>query len=75
MLEEILQYLRNHPKRVIGAGLGLVFGVCLVVVGFWKTLVISLMCALGYYVGKWADERKGWREFLEEKLPGRPDFR
>lgn len=75
MFEEILQYLRNHPKRVTGAGLGLVLGICLVVVGFWKTLVIALMCSIGYYVGKWADERKGIREFLEEKLPGRPDFR
>ena len=75
MLEEVLQYLRNHPKRVIGTALGLVSGVCLVMVGFWKTVVIALMCALGYYAGKCADERKGWKELLDEKLPGRPDFR
>lgn len=75
MLEDLTRYLRSHPKTTIGASLGLIVGIGLVVVGFWKTLVIALMCALGYYLGKCADERKGLREILEAKIPDRSDFR
>jgi len=43
--------------------------------GLWRTLVLVLATGIGYSIGKWTDdEGKGLREFLEEKLPGRPDF-
>lgn len=75
MLEELMRYLRAHPKASAGAALGLVLGICLVTVGFFKTLVVAMMCALGYYVGRCADERRGLREILESRIPDRSDFR
>jgi uncharacterized membrane protein len=73
--ERVLQYIREHPGRAIGTGLGLLCGVCLISLGLWKTLVLGTLTFLGYYIGKWIDdEGRSIREFLEEKLPGRPDF-
>jgi uncharacterized membrane protein len=71
----LLRAIRENPGRSVGTLLGLLTGVCLIWLGLWKTLVLSLLTAIGYSIGKWTDEEgKGLREFLEEKLPGRPDF-
>lgn len=73
--ERILQFAREHPGRVVGTAAGLMCGVCFVWLGLWKTLVLGILTLLGYSIGKWTDdEGKGIKEFLEEKLPGRPDF-
>lgn len=66
---------RERPGRVIGTSIGLVIGICLISLGLWRTLVLVAVTAAGYSIGKWVDdEGKGLKEFLEEKLPGRPDF-
>ena len=73
--DRVLRFLRERPGRVLGTSLGLCTGVCLVWLGLWRTLVLVLATGIGYSIGKWTDdEGKGLREFLEEKLPGRPDF-
>ena len=71
----VLASLREHPGRALGTALGLITGICFVWLGLWRTLVLVFFTAIGYSIGKWTDdEGKGLREFLEEKLPGRPDF-
>lgn len=73
--DRVLSIVREHPGRVVGTALGLLVGLCLIWLGLWRTLVLTLLTAIGYSIGKWTDdEGKGLREFLEEKLPGRPDF-
>jgi len=73
--ERVFASLREHPGRTFGTALGLLTGICLVWLGLWRTLVLVLFTSIGYSIGKWTDdEGKGLREFLEEKLPGRPDF-
>lgn len=73
--DRIVLFIRQHPGRVIGTVVGLLSGVSLIWLGLWRTLVLGLLTTIGYSIGKWSDdEGKGLREFLEEKLPGRPDF-
>lgn len=73
--ETCLMFIREHPGRVLGTLVGFLLGVCLIWLGLWRTLVLSVVTLIGYSMGKWTDdEGKGLREFLEEKLPGRPDF-
>ncbi len=73
--DRVLRVLREHPGRVLGTAIGFLTGICLIWLGLWRTLVLSLLTSIGYSIGKWTDdEGKGLREFLEEKLPGRPDF-
>ncbi|HHW17923.1 MAG TPA: DUF2273 domain-containing protein [Firmicutes bacterium] len=75
VIDRIMAYVREHPGKSLGTFLGFLFGVALITLGFWKTLVLGLATWLGYAIGKWSDdEGKGLKEFLEEKLPGRPDF-
>jgi len=75
ILERILSFLRTHPGKSLGIILGFLVGLSLITLGLWRTLVLSLATWLGYAIGKWTDdEGKGLKEFLEEKLPGKPDF-
>jgi uncharacterized membrane protein len=67
--------VREHPGRAVGTAIGVLLGICLIWLGLWRTLVLAALTLVGYSIGKWTDdEGKGLREFLEEKLPGRPDF-
>jgi uncharacterized membrane protein len=73
--DRVLRFARERPGRVLGTAVGVLTGVCLIWLGLWRTLVLVLFTSIGYSIGKWSDdEGKGLREFLEEKLPGRPDF-
>lgn len=75
MLSSLLAYVKERPGRALGTAIGFVIGASLILLGFWRTLVISLATGTGYVIGRWVDgEGKGLKEFLEEKLPGRPDF-
>lgn len=76
LVDSALRYIRDHPGRVLGTILGLLVGVSLLWLGFWRTLVLGFCAIVGYAIGNWSDhEGKGFREFLEEKLPGGPYYR
>ncbi|HHX50476.1 MAG TPA: DUF2273 domain-containing protein [Clostridia bacterium] len=45
--------------------LGLVFGLFAAIFGFWKALFIAICIAVGYLVGKRADEKGNLRSLIE----------
>jgi uncharacterized membrane protein len=72
---DVKNFIAEHPGMFWGTLLGFLFGILLITIGFWRTLILGLMTGIGYAIGKWMDdEGKGLKEFLEEKLPGRPYF-
>ncbi|MGI6642707.1 MAG: DUF2273 domain-containing protein [Bacillota bacterium] len=75
-LAAAIRYVKEHPGRVCGTAVGLLIGLSLIYLGFWRTLILSLATFIGNAIGKWTDdEGKGLKEFLEETFPGKPDFR
>jgi uncharacterized membrane protein len=74
-LDRVLNWVKENPGRALGTVIGFSIGLSLIFLGFWKTLVIGLATWMGYSIGRWTDdEGKGLREFLEERMPGRPYF-
>ncbi len=70
-----IRYAKENPGKVLGTAAGFLVGLSFIWLGFWKTLILCLATFLGNALGKWTDdEGKGLREFLDEKLPGRPGF-
>lgn len=66
-LGEIFQ--GHNPARA-GALIGLLLAVSLVVFGFWKTLFILLLTALGYYLGsRFFTNPEDFRNLLDKILP------
>lgn len=75
LLDRVLVWARENPGRALGTLVGFLIGLSLIWLGFWKTLVVGIATWLGYSIGRSADdEGKGLREFLEDRIPGRPYF-
>lgn len=69
-LDRVLSFLQNRRGRVIGALIGLVFGVSVMVIGLFWTLFIGICVLVGYFIGKRMDEEKeGLSEILERYFP------
>ena len=55
----------NHPGKFIGTSIGLVLGLLMVTLGFWRTLVLALFAILGFVLGKRQDDYKFITTWLE----------
>jgi Small integral membrane protein (DUF2273). len=56
----------NHPGKFIGTSIGLVLGLLMVTLGFWRTLVLALFAILGFVLGKRQDDYKFITTWLEK---------
>ncbi len=75
LLDRVLAWARENPGRALGTLIGFLIGLSLISLGFWKTLVVGIATWIGYSIGRSSDdEGKGLREFLEDRVPGRPYF-
>ncbi|BBI33080.1 DUF2273 domain-containing protein [Cohnella abietis] len=45
--------------RIAGVAAGLLFGIIYLISGFWDMLFCAMLIGIGYWVGKYKDERKG----------------
>lgn len=71
MFEEMFRELAQHHRgKVIGGLLGLVLALLFLRFGFWATLFIALLVAVGYVVGKRLDDTQEdiW-DLLDKLLP------
>lgn len=58
----------NHPGKLIGTSIGLVLGLLMVTLGFWRTLVLVLFTILGFVLGKRQDDNQLITTWLERNF-------
>lgn len=51
----ILEWINTHRNATIGLCVGLIFGILIVVWSFWKALVVLILAAIGYGIGRFFD--------------------
>ena len=57
MFEKLILYIfTEHRGKAIGIILGLAASILFISYGFWQTIFIMLMIALGYFIGKKIDD-------------------
>ena len=63
----------KHPGKMTGAAAGLVIGVLLLTIGFFKTLLLIACIAAGFWLGmKFDNGDRGFLQRIEElRLPNR----
>lgn len=66
---KILNILMEHKGKIIGACLGLVISLLIILFGFFKTFFIALCVCFGYILGKKVDNNEDIRKLLEKILP------
>lgn len=52
MKEKFIHFYRGHKAGVWGAGAGLLIGVIILGLGFWKTVFLVFCALLGFVFGK-----------------------
>jgi uncharacterized membrane protein len=60
-------------KRLLGALIGLLFGILYLIFGLAKTLVFVFFVLVGFLAGHFLDEREDWRDVIDKLLP--PKYR
>ncbi len=60
--------LDNHPGKLMGTSIGLVLGLLMVTLGFWRTLVLTIFLILGFMLGKRQDDDKSVTTWLERNF-------
>lgn len=61
----LLKLLDEHPGKLIGSILGFLLGLFVVLLGFWKTLVLFLFVMIGFLLGKRQDDHKQLFDWLD----------
>lgn len=66
---KLLQYYQEHKGEVIGAGIGLIFALCVLKFGIIKLLFIITCVWIGYYLGsKIYKDREYLRKTIDKVL-------
>ncbi|HVJ48919.1 DUF2273 domain-containing protein [Desulfitobacterium sp.] len=60
-----LRLLDEHPGKLMGTIAGFLVGLLVVLLGFWKTLVLFLFVMIGFMLGKRQDEHKKLFDWLD----------
>ncbi|EGW36680.1 hypothetical protein DOT_5445 [Desulfosporosinus sp. OT] len=58
----------NHPGKLIGTSVGFLLGILIVTLGFWRTLVLTMVTVLGFVLGKSQDDHNIITAWLERIL-------
>lgn len=70
MLKEFLiNVFSKNQGKIIGSLIGLILAILILIIGFFRTLVIVIFVFTGYYIGKKIDNKEDLVEFLDRILP------
>ena len=64
MTEQIKAFYAAHRGAVLGCLAGIVGAILLLTLGFWRTLLIALLVALGVNIGKKRDQDMSFSDIL-----------
>lgn len=59
------------PRRYHGLTAACGFWLLWMIVGFWRTLLLVVLAAIGYVVGRIMEENQSWRKLLDKLLSDR----
>ena len=69
MKENLLRVLQeqweNHRGRTAGLLLGALFGIFVLLFGFWSMVFIILCAGIGMYIGVRIEREGGWSEMFD----------
>lgn len=69
--EQIKGYLSSRRWTVVFIAAGIIIGILILTINFWRTLLIVFLVAISYFIGSLMD-KGGWemvKTFFERILP------
>ncbi|NLM97195.1 MAG: DUF2273 domain-containing protein [Halanaerobiaceae bacterium] len=71
--KQLSEIFKKHKGKTVGTFLGLFLAILILLLGFWKTILIALCTLAGYYIGTRLDIEGDFRKLLDKLLP--PHFK
>lgn len=65
----IVSCLTTHKGKTAGIACGLIFGILILALGFFRGLFLSLCIGAGYWIGGFYDRKEDFITFLDKILP------
>ncbi|MDO4593742.1 MAG: DUF2273 domain-containing protein [Tissierellia bacterium] len=62
--EYFKKVLGIYKHRVIALLIALITSICLISLGFWRTLLIWIVMLIGYSIGAWYDKDRTFLKFI-----------
>ena len=69
MKEFLMLSFEKHKGKTIGLLCGLIFGIFILSMGFWRGLFLTICIAVGYWIGKMYDKEENFLASLIAVLP------
>lgn len=69
ILIDLLKIIDNNKGKSLGAFIGFLIGIMILIIGFFKTLFIFICTAIGYGIGGKTYNRARIKDWLEKILP------
>jgi uncharacterized membrane protein len=66
-----MELWEKHRGKTIGVILGLLFGLFVLALGFWRAIFVCLCIFIGYLAGKMIDEKIDFRELYQRIIKNR----
>ena len=67
-MDYLQKFWQERRREIIGGIVGLIIGIIIITLGFFKTLVLSICITIGYYLGKKADNKEDIIQLIERLL-------
>lgn len=58
----------EHSGEVIGAIAGGVFGLLVIIAGFWRALAFAIFVAIGFMLGRYVDDHEGLKAVIARRF-------
>ena len=62
--QQIIDFLKLYKWRIIGFFVFLIIAILFLTLGFWKTILIIVLCLIGVGIGYTKDCKQDFMEFL-----------
>ncbi|MEJ6950089.1 DUF2273 domain-containing protein [Natronospora cellulosivora (SeqCode)] len=69
VLLQLYELFKYNKGKILGALLGFIFGLLLLFIGLWRTLVVFFCTIAGYYIGSRWDIEGNFKKLLDRILP------
>ncbi|MEJ7489455.1 DUF2273 domain-containing protein [Staphylococcus pettenkoferi] len=63
-LQQVINFLKAYKWRVVGFLAFLIIAILFLTLGFWKTILIILLCLIGIGIGYMKDRKQDFMNFL-----------
>ncbi len=58
----------EHSGEVIGAIAGGVFGLLVIIAGFWRALAFAVFVAIGFMLGRYVDDHERLKDMISRRF-------